>query len=175
MSEEANKLKIPKVLQGYNLFVDGRGYAGKIGECELPKLAIKTEEYQPGGYDAPVGLDCGMEKLETSFTIMDFDAESLKYFGIGHNNSVPVTLRGAQSYGDGTVIPVVINLVGMWREVEPPKFSKPGKNEQKITMSLTYYKLTVAGSVIHEIDIPNMVRIVDGTDYLAAARAAIGV
>ena len=173
--EDANKLKIPKVLQGYNVFIDGRGYAGKIGECELPKLAIKTEEHQPGGFDAPIEMDCGMEKLELVATILDFDVNALRYFGLGHNNPVPITLRGAESYGDGTVLPIVVNVVGMWREVEQPKMAKPGKNEMKITASLTYYKLTAGGETIHEIDVPNMVRIIDGTDYLAAARAAIGV
>lgn len=173
--EDANKLKIPKVLQGYNVFIDGRGYAGKIGEVELPKLTIKTEEHQPGGFDAPIELDCGMEKLEMTATILDFDIHALRYFGLGHNNPIPITLRGAESYGDGSTLPIVVNVVGMWREVEQPKMSKPGKNEMKITASLTYYKLTAGGEVIHEIDVPNMVRIIDGTDYLAEARAAIGV
>lgn len=165
---------LPRVLQGFNLFVDGKGFAAKVGECELPKLGIKTEDYQPGGYDAPIEIDCGMEKLEATFVIMDFDAYTLKYFGIGHNNQIPVTLRGALSNGDGSVIPVVIQYNGMWREIEPPKHSKPGKLEQKITMALQYYKLEMGGEIIHEIDIPNMVRIIGGKDYLAEARAAIG-
>ena len=172
----AKAINTPRVLQGYNLFCDGRGYAGKIGECNLPKLTIKTEELQPGGYDAPVEVDCGMEKLETDFTIMDYDADTLKKFGVGHNNQVAVTLRGSLANGDGTVVPVVVNFNGMWRELETPKFTKPGgKLEQKITMALTYYKLTIDGEVIYEIDVPNMVRIIGGTDSLAAARAAIGV
>lgn len=166
---------IPRVLQGFNLFVDGKGFAAKVSECELPKLAIKAEEYQLGGYDAPIEVDCGMEKMETTFTLLDFDPYTLKYFGIGHNNQVPVTLRGAIANGDGTVVPVVIQYNGMWREVEPPKHAKPGKLEQKVTMTLQYYKLEIGGEIIHEIDIPNMVRIIAGTDYLAAARAAIGV
>lgn len=170
-----NLLPTPKVLQGFNLFVDGRGYAAKVSECELPKLTIKTEEYQPGGYDAPVEVDLGMEKLETNFTLLDFDAEVLKQFGVGHNNSVPVTLRGALSYGDGTTVPAVAQFQGMFREVEPPKFGKPGKLEMKATMALKYYKLEINGETIHEIDVENMVRIINGVDYLASMRENIGV
>lgn len=172
MPEKA--ITTPRVLQGYNFFLDGQGYAGKIGECELPKLTIKTEEFQPGGYDAPVELDCGLEKLETTFTIMDYEAAVLKQFGIGHNNTVQATLRGSLANGDGSTVPVVVNYNGMIREIEQPKHSKPGKLEMKVTMSLTYYKLTVDGEVVHEIDVPNMKRIIDGTDYLAAMRADIG-
>lgn len=169
-----NLLPTPKTLQGFNLFVDGRGYAAKVSECELPKLAIKTEEFQPGGFDAPIEMDLGMEKLETNFTLLDFDVDVMKQFGVGHNNSIPVTLRGALSYGDGTTIPAVVQFQGMWRELEPPKFAKPGKMELKVTMALKYYKLEVNGETIHEIDIENMVRIIDGTDYLASMRENIG-
>lgn len=169
-----NLLPTPKVLQGFNLFVDGRGYAAKVRECELPKLTIKTEEFQPGGFDAPVEMDMGLEKLETNFTLLDYDADVLKQFGLGHNNTVPVTLRGALSYGDGTTVPAVVQLQGMFREVEPPKFGKPGKLEMKATMSLKYYKLEINGETIHEIDVENMVRIVGGVDYLASMRENIG-
>lgn len=169
-----NLLKSPKVLQGFNLFVDDRGYAAKVSECELPKLTIKTEEFQPGGFDAPVEVDMGMEKLETNFTLLDFDTDVLKQFGVGHNNSVPVTLRGALSYGDGTTVLAVVNFQGMWRELEQPKFGKPGKMEMKVTMALKYYKLEIGGELIHEIDVENMVRIVGGVDYLASMRENIG-
>jgi UDP-N-acetylmuramoyl-L-alanyl-D-glutamate--2,6-diaminopimelate ligase len=55
---------LPKILKNFNVFVDGRGYAGKIDEITLPKLTIKTEEYRAGGMDIPVSIDMGMEKLE---------------------------------------------------------------------------------------------------------------
>ena len=52
-------IKTPRVLKGFNLFVDGRGYAGKVEELELPKLTIKTEEFRSGGMVAPVELGRG--------------------------------------------------------------------------------------------------------------------
>ncbi len=48
---------LPKILKNFNVFVDGRGYAGRIDEISLPKLAIKTEEYRAGGMDIPVSID----------------------------------------------------------------------------------------------------------------------
>ena len=32
-----------KILKNFNLFVDGRGYAGRAEEVSPPKLSIKTE------------------------------------------------------------------------------------------------------------------------------------
>ena len=52
-------IKTPRVLRGFDVFVDGRGYAGKVEELELPKLSIKTEEFRAGGMDVPVELDMG--------------------------------------------------------------------------------------------------------------------
>ncbi|WP_410541965.1 phage major tail tube protein [Wolbachia endosymbiont (group A) of Portevinia maculata] len=64
---------LPKILKNFNVFVDGRGYAGKIDEITLPKLTIKTEEYRAGGMDIPINIDMGMEKLEADFTFAEYD------------------------------------------------------------------------------------------------------
>ena len=50
------------ILKNMSLFVDGRGYAGNVDELNLPKLALKTEEFRGGGMDAPIEIDMGMEK-----------------------------------------------------------------------------------------------------------------
>jgi P2 family phage contractile tail tube protein len=42
-------------------------------------------------------------------------------------------------------------------------------------LSLTYYKQTIGGQVIHEVDVINMVRIINGTDVLADIRSALGM
>jgi P2 family phage contractile tail tube protein len=44
-----------------------------------------------------------------------------------------------------------------------------------VTMRLDYYKEEHDGVLVHEIDVINMVRTVDGTDLLADMRAALGV
>ena len=71
-----------KILKNFNLFVDGRGYAGKADEVTPPKLTIKTEDFRGGGMDVPAAVDMGMEKLEGSFSIVEYDPEVLKQFGM---------------------------------------------------------------------------------------------
>ncbi|GHT98386.1 hypothetical protein FACS1894126_3800 [Alphaproteobacteria bacterium] len=59
---------LPKILKNFNVFVDGRGYAGRVEEVSLPKLSLKTDEFLAGGMDAPIEIDLGMEKLEADLT-----------------------------------------------------------------------------------------------------------
>ena len=167
-------IKGPKVLRGFNLFVDGVGYAGKVEEIELPKLAVKTEEFRAGGMDAPVELDMGMEKLECSFSLGDYSADIARYFGLGHNTDVAVPFRGSLGLGDATSVPVTVKCRGMIREVDNGSWKAGDKLTQKFSTALKYYSYTQGGETIHEIDVENMVRIINGVDYLATAKADIG-
>ena len=167
-------IKVPRVLKGFNLFVDGRGYAGKVEEIELPKLAVKAEEFRAGGMDAPVELDMGMEKLECSFTIADLNADIMRQFGIGHEQPVSLTFRGALELGDGRVVAVAVKAQGLIRELDHGTWKPGEKLQQKATVSLRYYSYTEDGTTVHEIDVDNMTRKIGGTDMLAQVRAAIG-
>jgi P2 family phage contractile tail tube protein len=164
----------PKVLRGFNLFVDGKGYAGKVEELELPKLTLKTEEFRAGGMDAPVELDMGMEKLECSFTLGDLSTDAMKFFGLSHNQPVSLTFRGALGLGDESVVPVVVQAQGMMREQDLGTWKPGEKLQHKITVALKYYRYDQDGELIHEIDVENMVRTVNGVDQLAQTRSAIG-
>ena len=166
----------PKVLRGFNLFVDGRGHAGKVEELTLPKLAVKTEEFRAGGMDAPVELDMGMEKLECSFTLADFHQDTARYFGIGHNNVVSLTFRGALGFGDGLGLaaPAIARCQGMVKELDNGSWKPGEKLQQKFSVALTYYQYSQAGVVIHEIDVKNFIRVVNGKDVLLATRLIIG-
>jgi len=112
---------IPKILKNFNLFVDGRGFVGRVEEVNPPKLTIKTEEFRGGGMDAPASIDMGMEKMEASFTLAEYDKEVLKQFGLISGNAVQVTLRGAMQ-DDETTSPIVIKLRGMYTEMDMGKF-----------------------------------------------------
>ena len=76
---------------------------------------------------------------------------------------------------DGTVRGVMANLTGTVREVDYGTWKPGDKATVKYKMSLLYYKLEVDGQIVHEIDILNYKRIVNGRDLLAGLRAALGV
>jgi len=163
------------ILKNLNLFVDGRGYAGNVEELTPPKLTMKTEEFRNGGMDAPVEVEMGMEKLEASFSLTKYDADVLKIFGLAPGNTKPLTFRGSVSSEDGTEKPVVIQLQGMLKEVDPGSWKPGDKATLKAAVAVRYYKHTINGAVVHEIDVPNMIRIVNGVDQLAVTRRNLGM
>jgi P2 family phage contractile tail tube protein len=163
------------ILKNMNLFVDGRGYAGNVEELTPPKLTFKIEEFRNGGMDAPVEVEMGMDKLEASFSLTKYDADVLKLFGLAPGNTKPLTFRGSIISEDGAENPVVIQLQGMLKEVDQGSWKPGDKATLKGTVACRYYKHTVAGIVVHEIDIPNMIRNVGGVDQLAATRKNLGM
>ena len=163
------------VLKNLNLFVDGRGYAGQIDEYSAPDLAIQTEDYRGGGMDAPEAIDMGMEALETSFALIAYDADVLALFGVAEGVTVPFTARGALESFDGTVKPVAHQMRGKITRIARGTWSPGQKPTLTITLRLNYYREEHNGVTLHEIDVNNMIRIVNGVDRLAEQRAAIGL
>ncbi|MBC6686690.1 phage major tail tube protein [Wolbachia pipientis] len=164
---------LPKILKNFNVFVDGRGYAGKIDEITLPKLTIKTEEYRAGGMDIPVNIDMGMEKLEADFTFSEYDTELFRLFGLINGNSVSLTLRGGMQGND--IEGVIINLRGIFREFDFGSWKPAEKATLKCTVAAHYYKLTIGGNELIEIDAENMIRKTNGVDQMALLQTVLGI
>ncbi len=163
-------------LREMNLYVNGKGYAGVIDELNLPKLKLKTEEYRGGGMNVPIDVDMGMEKLETDFALSKFDKDVLTSFGLKAGSAIPLTVRGSVlSEDDGTETPIVVMLRGIVTEMDFGSWKSGENTPIKVAMSLRYFKLTLNGEEVHEIDVINMVRKIDGIDQLADTRKHIGI
>ena len=165
---------IPKILKNFNLFIDGRGYVGKVEEVNPPKLNIKTEEFRAGGMDSPAMIDMGIEKLEGSFTLLEFDKNVLKQFGLISGNVVSVTLRGALQ-DETSVSPIIIKLRGMYTEIDMGKLSAGEKGTLQCTIACRYYSLEIDGEQLSEIDIDNMTRKIGCQDKMIDVRKALGI
>jgi P2 family phage contractile tail tube protein len=165
---------LPQILKNFNLYVDGRGYAGRVEELTLPKLTIKTEEFQGAGMSAPVEIDMGMEKLEMEFTLAEYDPELLKNFGLTNGSEVAFTVRGAVQ-SSGAPEAVVINARGFIKELDFDTWKPAEKATLKCSVACVYYKLSMKGVELIEIDPINMIRNVNGSDQLAAFREILQV
>ena len=166
---------ITDILRNVNLFVDGRGYAGAVQMVQLPKLAVATEEHRAGGMDAPIEIDMGLEKLEASWSMDSVDADLLRRWGLAPDALTPCVFRGALQSEDGSVKAVVATCRGLIREVDWGDWKPGEKATLKCTMAVRRYQLEIDGETIHDIDVANMVRVVDGVDQLAAQRDALGI
>ena len=165
---------IPKILKNFNVYVDGRGYAGRVEEISLPKLTIKTEEFLGAGMSAPIEIDMGMEKLEMEMTFAEYDSELFKLFGLTNGSETAFTIRGAIQ-GAGNSESVVINVRGFFKELDCDTWKPAEKATLKCSISCTYYKLSIGGIELVEIDPINMVRNVNGSDQMASLREILQV
>lgn len=163
------------VIKNQTLFVDGRGYAGQLTEVNPPKLNLMLEEYRGGGMDAAVDITMGMEKLVADFSLISYDRDVLALFGVAEGNSVPFTVREVLESFDGTTTAVIHNMRGKIIGLDSGTHTPGQPAPLKVDVSLTYYKQTHGGVVVHEIDVPNMVRIINGVDSLAGQRRALGI
>lgn len=163
------------LLKNFAAFVDGRGYAGEVSEYNPPDLTLMVEDFRAGGMDAPLAVDMGMEGLEASLVFTKYDADVLQLFGVAEGTSVPLTVRGALESYDGTVKQVVHQMRGRITSLARGTWTPGSLAPLTVTMRLAYYREEVAGVVLNEIDIPNMVRVIAGVDRLAAQRAAMGI
>jgi len=165
---------VSDILRNFQLFVDGRGFAGNCPEVQLPKLTIKTEDFQAGGLDIPIGIDMGQEKMELGLTLDKFDRDVLGLWGVYDTNPPPVILRGALVDQAGNVKAAVITARGPMREVDFGSWAAGSKAQTAFKVECHAFRLEIAGRIVIDIDALNMVRRINGVDQLAAIRNAIG-
>jgi uncharacterized protein len=167
---------LPNALKNFNLFNEGRSYMGEVEEVKLPKLSRKLEDFRGGGMDGPVGIDLGQEKIELEFTCGGFMEDVFKQYGTTKANGVMLRFAGAYQRDDtGDVKAVEVVVRGRHQEIDPGDGKSGDKGKTSVKSALSYYKLTVDGKELVEIDLLGLIFTVDGKDMLEAQRKAIGL
>jgi P2 family phage contractile tail tube protein len=164
-----------QIRKNFNLFLDGFGFAGNVEEYQPPALNVQVEDFRAGGMDTSVALDMGMEKLEASFKLSKIAAEALRLWGVGAGQTFALIVRGALEDLDGTVKAEVFTQRGTIRSIEFDAVTAGAKAGVSLTMDVREYSYSIDGLNIHDIDVLNMKRTVNGVDRLAAQRSAIGL
>jgi P2 family phage contractile tail tube protein len=165
----------PQRLTNFVAFADGKGYVGLVPELNLPKLTLKTEEYRGGGMDTPVAVVTGTEKLEASFTLAEYNAAVLSLWGIAPGADKQFVFRGAMQRQGEDAQAIVATIGGRIKELDPGTWKAGDQASLKVSIAVTYYRLTINGADVIEIDVVNMKRIINGVDQLASQRAALGI
>lgn len=168
-------MSLPRKLKHFNVFYNGEEFFGQATEITLPKLAIKAEAYRGGGMPGEVDIDLGIEKLELEHSYGGLIYQIFKDFGITSVSGV--LLRFAGSYqrddtGDTDAVEAICR--GRHTEVDQGSAKAGDDTEFKVKSTLSYYKLTVNGTTLIEIDMINMVYVVNGVDRLEQHRRNIG-
>lgn len=167
---------IADILYDMNLFVDGRGYAGRIQEIKLPVIKPKMVQYNAGGMAAEVDVPMGrFEKLESEATLKSFSRDVLNTMRVLPGEQFAWVARGAMVSDDGTKTPVVVTMRGILSEVDMDTWKPGDEMPLKVSMSLRYYKLQIDGNDVYEIDPVNYKAIINGVDQLETTRQHLAI
>ncbi|CAE1142825.1 phage major tail tube protein [Serratia sp. Tan611] len=169
-------MALPKKLKYLNLFNDGFNYMGVVSSLTLPKLTRKLEKYRGGGMNGAASVDFGLDDdaLVVEWTMGGIDELVLKQWG--QVDAVPLRFTGSFQRDDsGDVSALEVVMRGRHKEIDSGDFKQGEDTETKVSTDCTYFKLSIDGKELIEIDTVNMIEKVDGVDRLAAHRKAIGL
>lgn len=165
---------LPRHLRNFQVMIDGFGYAGRADEVTLPTLSVATEEHRAGGMDAPVDVDMGMELMEATVILSDYDEAVISGFGV-LGAGVPITLRGAIQRQGEAAQAVVVKMLANLKSREVGAMATGAKHTTTLTYTVRKYAESINGVEYVNIDVENMIRVINGVDQLASQRAAIGL
>ncbi|MBB6153712.1 hypothetical protein HDC30_000906 [Pseudomonas sp. JAI115] len=171
-------MALPRKLKNLNLFNDGHSYLGVCKSLTLPALGRKMESYRGGGMNGPVKADLGFsdDGIQLEWKTGGLDLISLRQFGMVKASGVLLRFTGAFQQDDTEEMSNVEIVVRGRHETIEMGEAQPGEDtEHAITTTCSYYKLTVDGEDIIEIDLLNFIEKVDGVDMLAKQRNALGI
>lgn len=168
-------MQLPLLLKGFNLFINGLNKHGIIVDIQRPKIALTTADYKPGGFLGTVQTVHGVEKLEMDITCGGHDADTVRLMG-GTIESVVFRYQGALQAEDSDS---VSELVGEGRgrilQLDNGTDKQADDGESKFKIALTYWRETIDGKEIAEIDIMSNKLSFGGHDQRAGIRAALGI
>jgi P2 family phage contractile tail tube protein len=167
---------LPRILNNYNLYIDGTSFAGRVEELTLPKLAKKTEEYQAAGMAGPIKIDLGNSLLELDFTLAEFSQEVLQKWSTTDVSGINARFLGAAIAADGAGTDAIeISVRGKWEELDFGGLKGKDKAKLKVKMPITYFRYAANSVTVIEIDQISGVESVNGSSTSDAVLKALGL
>jgi len=169
-------MALPSTLKNFLVFLDGNNYMGEAQEIALPKLTRKMEEYRGAGMGGSIELDQGMSVITLDATYGGFMKDVFAKFGALQHDAVQMRYTGGyRREGEQKHDTVEIIARGRNKEVDMGSAKAGDTTQFKTTMTLTYYKLSLNGAVLYEIDVVNMIEKNGGGDLMSDLRSALGL
>lgn len=171
-------MNVPEKLINYRVYLNGNDMIG-TSDVTLPKLDAMTETVKGAGIagevESPVLGHFSSMELELNWRTLEKSNVLL-----ASPKGVHLDLRGAQQVydsGSGSFVARAVKVVvrGVPKSTELGKLDVGATTDTKNTIEVNYIKITIDGSTVLEIDKYNYICIIDGTDYLADVRTALGL
>jgi len=170
-------MKVDNGTVNFAVYEDATEFYG-MAEVTLPEISQITEEVKGAGISGAFnGAFVG--HIEAMTLTLNFRSVTKDAIRLAEPRNHQIDLRAAQQYWDNTAGKFVIQNVKHVLLVTPTKYA-PGKlvpagsAEASGEYSATYFATFINGERVLEIDILNFIYYVNGVDYLADVRKALG-
>ena len=161
----------------FAIFSSGRELYG-YADVTLPDIEFISDTIKGAGIAGEVDLGVlGQTKamnMSIKWNTIDKDVTDLASQKV-HD----IEIRGAQQLYDSAKGELVPEAVSVYAKVMPKKiglgkFEQASKTDTSTEFEIVYFKMTVGGKTRTEIDKFNYVCVINGVDYLASVREALG-
>lgn len=169
--------RIDESVINFALYEDANEYLG-MAEVALPELASLTQEITGAGIAGNVEAVI-LGHFEAMTTTLNFRTVTRSAVSLNKPGYHTLTLRVAQQLKDTVKGTKVVQHVKHVMIVESKKYA-PGKVAQASSAeasgeyAVTYFATFIDGKKVLEVDKLNFIYEVDGVDYLADVRKAMG-
>lgn len=162
-------------LRAWTFFRQGSRIQGSH-EFTSPALAITKTDLRTGAQDAPTPVDDGMEALTCQLKFYGLDVDMLSSFGFISGSKPRFTAY--QGYiGNGLARGTIEEIEGFVMTVTPDASGNATLSERAITVDIavSYYRQTLDGRELFEIDTERFARRVNGVDMLSGIASKVRV
>lgn len=160
-----------------NLYIGANSFLGKVKELTLPEGAAKMVEHSALGQIGMIDLPAGFEKFEAKITWNSFYADALVQTGSIFDFLTMQARSSVKVYGANGLqqeVPLVVTMRGSSKNLPAGSFKQNENVEAETNLNVTYFKLSIDGKDVYEVDPVNNIYKVNGVDKLATYRANIG-
>lgn len=169
--------QIPEKLINFRVYEDGNNFIG-VADAELPSLEAMTETVSGAGiageYDSPV-----IGHYQSMTLTINWRTPTGKLLSLAAPKVHQLDLRGAIQVNDAAngqyrAVPLRVTANCTPKTTETGSLQVGSPTDSSNEFEVTYLKIWYDGREYIEIDKLNFICKIDGVDYLAAVRLALG-
>ncbi|WP_302360344.1 phage major tail tube protein [uncultured Megasphaera sp.] len=171
--------ELPSLLVNFRVYDGSSNDMIGVADVELPKLEAMTESLKGAGVAGEIDMPVlgHYSSMETKLNFRTVDKNAIT---ISAAKSQKLDIRGAQEVydkasGEIKVVSVKLVVKGIPKSTELGKFEMGAGTDSSLTLETIYLKLTIDGKTKAEIDKLNYITNIDGTDFSADIRSALGL
>jgi P2 family phage contractile tail tube protein len=158
------------VLRGRNVFVQGIGFVGTVGDIEPPVVKFKQAEDGNLGRNVDSGL---LEPMECKLTIFDVNQVIFEAVGKRLGDLASFVIKSSIVAG-GKETPVYFEIGAQVTEQEWENMKETAKETGiNLTLSVIQYKLEIDGKEHYDIDADRYICKINGKDHFETLRKQI--